>query len=233
MTTEIASWRLGDPEPTQYPASKRQEAESLIPGVAEIDYTDVDGNPLQTVSRRVLFPVATDQIRAASDGTEVVVSFPVRGFVSFTGIPLGQAFEREALWFTAAASEYARASFTERRAAVAKADLTPRVSLKQQLAPLPTPRTPKQSGRRRIDYGDGRSAIITDGESKRIDFDDGDSVTVTELPEGASDLPATSAPRYLIPSRFQLVIFDSEGRRVGLTTGTRYRACDAMREDDR
>jgi phage portal protein BeeE len=43
--------------------------------------------------------------------------------------------------------------------------------------------TVERSGKRRVDYGNGRSAVITDGDAKRIDFDDGESVTVTELPE--------------------------------------------------
>jgi hypothetical protein len=43
--------------------------------------------------------------------------------------------------------------------------------------------TIEKSGKRRVDYGDGRSAIVTDGDAKRIDFEDGESVTITELPE--------------------------------------------------
>jgi hypothetical protein len=43
--------------------------------------------------------------------------------------------------------------------------------------------TIERSKKRRVDYGDGRSAVVTDGEAKRIDFDDGDSVTITDMPE--------------------------------------------------
>jgi hypothetical protein len=43
--------------------------------------------------------------------------------------------------------------------------------------------TVERAKRRRVDYGDGRSAVVTDGEARRIDFDDGESVTITELPE--------------------------------------------------
>jgi hypothetical protein len=43
--------------------------------------------------------------------------------------------------------------------------------------------TIERAKKRRVDYGDGRSAVVTDGEARRIDFDDGDSVTITEMPE--------------------------------------------------
>jgi phage portal protein BeeE len=47
--------------------------------------------------------------------------------------------------------------------------------------------TVERSGRRRIDYGDGRSAIVTDGDARRIDFDDGEQITVTDLAEDDDD----------------------------------------------
>jgi hypothetical protein len=47
--------------------------------------------------------------------------------------------------------------------------------------------TIERAKKRRVDYGDGRSAVVTDGEARRIDFDDGDSVTITEMPEDEED----------------------------------------------
>ncbi len=56
-------------------------------------------------------------------------------------------------------------------------------AIKVDIAPADVDVTIEKSGKRKIEYGDGRSAIVTEGEAKRIDFDDGDSVTVTEMPE--------------------------------------------------
>ncbi len=56
-------------------------------------------------------------------------------------------------------------------------------AIKVDVAPADVDVTIEKSGKRKIEYGDGRSAIVTEGEAKRIDFDDGDSVTVTEMPE--------------------------------------------------
>ena len=47
--------------------------------------------------------------------------------------------------------------------------------------------TVERTGKRRIEYGDGRSAIVTDGDARRIDFDDGEQITVTDLPEDEDD----------------------------------------------
>ncbi len=43
--------------------------------------------------------------------------------------------------------------------------------------------TVERGGKRKIDYGDGRSAIVTEGEARSIEFDDGEIVTVTDLPD--------------------------------------------------
>jgi hypothetical protein len=56
-------------------------------------------------------------------------------------------------------------------------------AIQVDVAPAEVEVTVERSGKRRIDYGDGRSAVVTDGEARRIDFDDGESVTITELPE--------------------------------------------------
>jgi hypothetical protein len=72
--------------------------------------------------------------------------------------------------------------------------------------------------------------VITDGEAKRIEFDDGETVTITELPE-AGPVPAAN-PRYIVPEDFKLEIHDTNGNRIGLTTGERYRAQDGMRPED-
>jgi hypothetical protein len=221
-------WRLGDLEAPQATAKiARRGTEQLVPGSVTLIYLGQEGEQLGRLTRDCLFPMVSEQVRTAVEGRELVASFPVRAAVD------GESLDATGVWFRVDADEWQRASVSDRKRAVEAAAPVASLALYRQLAPLPKRAVGRPPSRRRIDYGDGRSAIVTDGESKRIDFDDGDSVTVTELPEGPSDLPARAAPRYLIPRSFKLQIFDSEGRRVGLTTGTRYRAGDAMRDDDR
>ncbi len=60
-------------------------------------------------------------------------------------------------------------------------------AIKVDVAPAEVDVTVERSGKRRIDYGDGRSAIVTDGDARRIEFDDGEQITVTDLPEDTDD----------------------------------------------
>jgi hypothetical protein len=218
-------WRLGEPETTHRATSKRARrgGESLVLGEVVFIYTGQDGELLEEVGQPCLFPVENESVRAKTDGPEMVVSFRVRGVAE------GEPFEQRIEWFRANPGEWQRATTAERRRAVSSAGLVPRVELTRQLAPLPTAEAPAQpSGRRRVDYGDGRFAIVTDGDAKRVDFDDGESVTITELPESGTELPRKKELHYLVPGRFKVEIFDANGLRVGLD-GTRYRPQDAMR----
>jgi hypothetical protein len=225
-----ADWRIGEPAPARaLPKRSWRDREILVPGEVVVRYIGQDGCLLGVLARRAMFPVRTDRVRSDVSGRKITFTFPACGTVD------GQAFESQVRWFTTDAAEYARASASERAAAIWESGLTPRAVLECRLFPLPEPKPAGASGKRRIDYGNGRSAIVTDGEAKRIDFDDGESVTVTELPEGGAIAgpPRKKAPRYLVPERFTLEIHDEAGLRIGLTTGTRYREQDAMREDDR
>jgi hypothetical protein len=216
-------WRLGELATAPSTTSRRARwgGESLVPGEVRFVYIGQDGELVDTVGEACLFPVPTETLRAEVDGAEMVVSFPVRG------VARHEPFEQRIEWFRADLGEWQRATIAERHSVVAGAGLVPRVELKRQLAPLPAAEPAAQKpGRRRVDYGDGRSAIITDGDARRVDFDDGDSVTITELPESGTEV-RPKKPQYLVPGRFKLEIFDRDGLRVGLD-GTRYRPQDAM-----
>lgn len=43
--------------------------------------------------------------------------------------------------------------------------------------------TVDRNGKRKITYGDGQTAIVTDGDIRHVKFDDGHTATITELPE--------------------------------------------------
>jgi hypothetical protein len=221
MNATVEDWRLGA---KATPArSSRSRTESLVPGEVLVAYLDQEGNVLDVLRRDAVFAVRHDQIRTDVTSGTVSVRFSVIGRAE------GQAFEEAVTWFKAEASAYDRATTAERAAAVSEAGATPRIVLARQLAPLPEPKPAGQPGRRRIDYGDGRHAIVTDGEAKRIEFSDGETVTVTELPEdGAGDVSQKPRPRYAVPSRFSLEIFDKDGMRV--TRYGRHRPSDGLPE---
>ena len=64
---------------------------------------------------------------------------------------------------------------SDRKRAIAVAEIVPSVLLVRQLELLPEPKPAGVRSRRRlIDYGDGMTAIITDGEARRIEFADGE-----------------------------------------------------------
>jgi hypothetical protein len=218
------SWRLGDANTVAPPTPKRAAGESLVPGEVAVAYIGQDDELLGTVIRACLFPVENECIRMHTAGRNAVATFPVRGVVDH------EEFEQRATWFTADPGEWERASLADRRAAVANLPVVPRLVLHCRLAPLPSGKaSPDQPRRRRIDYGDGRSAIVTDGDAKRIEFSDGETVTVTELPEdGAGDVSQKPRPRYAVPGRFSLEIFDKDGMRV--TRYGRHRPCDGLPE---
>jgi hypothetical protein len=230
MTTGVDTWRLGEAatQPAiRETAQARRKGESLIRGEVVLMYFGVEDELVGSISRTAVFPVLSESVRAQNDGKDLVLSFPVRGSVD------SQPFEQRITWFRVDPHEWARASLKQRLRAIESAGPVPRVVLTRQLAPLPPKgaRTAQQPGRRRIDYGDGQFAIITDGEAREIEFSDGETVTVTDLPE-SGDEPVRTGREYVIP-RTSLEVLDGNGLRVGLTTGMRYRACDAMREDDR